>query len=150
MPADIVHPTLGTLAWNGKLNSWESQVDYYPDWAIDIRLVRRSDVEPTHKIDELLSRGVAMLEWARDSDSLCRETIADKMLDLHNDTWAADDAQGPMSRSTFCERIIPYSLTLGISGSGFFYWDDDDLFAGHWIELRFRKDLTISEVGLSG
>ena len=130
MPADIGHPTLGTLVWNGKLNCWESQVDFYPDWPIDIRLRRRSDMEPMHDIADLLSRGVDVLQWARNSDSLSRERIADKLLDLYNDTWAPEDVPGPMLRATFCERIMPCALVLNVNGSGSFYWDDDDLFAG--------------------
>jgi hypothetical protein len=55
-----------------------------------------------------------------------------------------------MQRAEFVERIAPNSLSRDLSGSGYFYWADDDMFAGHWIMLRFGKDYTISEVGLAG
>lgn len=98
----------------------------------------------------MLERGVDLLEWACRSEPPCRQGIADELLGLYNDTWAPEDAPSPMSRSTFCNRLTPSSLVLDIDGSGFFYWADDGLFGGHWIELRFRKDLTISKVVLAG
>jgi hypothetical protein len=73
-----------------------------------------------------------------------------RLLKPYNDTWAPEDAPAPLNRAEFVKRIAPDSLTRDIDGSGFFYWADDDMFAGHWIELRFRKDYTISEIGLAG
>ena len=63
---------------------------------------------------------------------------------------ALADAPAPMKRAEFIQRFAPSSLTRDIDGSGFLYWADDDMFAGHWIEVRFGKDFTISEVGLAG
>jgi hypothetical protein len=108
------------------------------------------DTDPTTNIDEFLRFGVEMLEWARRSEPACRERIADELLELYNDTWAPEDAPAPIKRAEFIKRIAPSSLVRDIDGSGFFYWADDDMFAGHSIELRFRKDYTISEIGLAG
>lgn len=150
MPGPFKHPLLGTLSWNADLHSWESAVDLHIGCPIDISLSRRSDVEPTKDFDELIQQGSAMLEWARCSESQIRQEIADELLELYNDTWAPEDARHQMTRTEFCDRITSNSLVLDIDGSGFFYWADDDLFAGHWIELRFNGDLTISEIGLAG
>lgn len=101
-------------------------------------------------IDELLQSSVEMLEWARRSEPACRERIADDLLELYNEDWIPEEASDPMTRAEFIERVEPNSLRRDIGGSGYFYWGDDDMFAGHWIELRFREDYTISEVGLAG
>lgn len=150
MAADINHPVLGRLTWADDLSCWEGKVELRAGCSIDLRITMRMDVEPTHNIDELLESAAEMLEWARRSESACRERIAGELLELYNDTWAPEDAPAPMSRSEFLQRITPTSLTRDVDGSGFFYWADDDMFAGHWIELRFRNDHTISEVGLAG
>jgi hypothetical protein len=150
MPADVKHPVLGTLTWNGDLDAWESKTDLHSGCPIDFRLTRRIDVEPTENVEGLLRRGVEVLEWARRSESLCRQRIAVELLGTYNDAWAPEDAPSPTSRATFCHRISPSSLVLDVDGRGFFYWADDDLFAGRWIELRFRQDLATSEVGLAG
>jgi len=150
MAADINHPVLGKLTWAADLSSWKGKVELRPGCPIDLTITVRMDFEPTHNIDELLRSGVEMLEWGRRSESACRERIADELLELYNDTWAPEDAPTPMKRVEFTQRITPNALTRDIDGSGFFYWADDDMFAGHLIELRFRKDYTISEVGLAG
>ena len=150
MAVDINHPVLGKLTWAADRSCWEGKVELRPGCPIDLGITTRLDREPTHKIDELLRSAVEMLEWARRSESTCRERIADKLFELYNDTWAPEEAPTPMKRPEFVQRITPNSLTRDINGSGFFYWADDDMFAGHWIELRFRKDYTISEVGLAG
>jgi hypothetical protein len=150
MPADIIHPVLGRLVWNGKLDSWESKIDLRPGCPIDVSLITLMDAEPTHNIDQLIQRGVDMLEWARNTESACRQRIADELLEDYNDTWAPEDAPALMSREEFMRRITPNSLVLDIGGSGYFYWGDDGLFLDHWIMVRFGKDWTITEVGLAG
>lgn len=150
MALAINHPVLGKLTWVADLSSWEAKVELRPGCPIEFGMVTRMDVEPTHNFDELVRSGVEMLEWARRSESECRERIADELLALYNDTWAPEDSPAPMKRAEFTKRIAPSALTLDINGSGFFYWTDDDMFAGHSIELRFRKDYTISVIGLAG
>jgi hypothetical protein len=150
MAADINHPVFGKLTWAADLSSWEAKVELGPGCPIDLRVTMRMDLEPTHNVDELLQSAVEMLEWARRSESVCRQRIADELLELYNDTWAPEDAPAPMRRPEFVRRITPSSLIRDIDGSGFFYWDDDGMLAGHWIELRFRNDYTISEVALAG
>jgi len=150
MAADIIHPILGKLTWAARLLCWEGEIEFRPGIPIAVSLSTRMDLEPTHNIDELLRSGVAMLEWARRSELACRDRIADELLELYNDTWAPEDATVPLKRAEFIERITPDALTRDIDGSGFFYWADDDLFAGHLIELRFDENYTITEVGLAG
>jgi hypothetical protein len=150
MTADIIQPTFGKLTWVDGLSGWEAKVDLRPGCPIELLLSARIDLGPTHNIDELLQSGAVMLEWARRSESACREGIADKLLELYHDTWAPDDATTSMSRAEFVARTKPESLTRDIDGSGFFYWGDDKIFSGHWIEVRFHTDYTISSVSLAG
>jgi hypothetical protein len=119
MAADINHPVLGKLTWAADLSSWETKVELRPGCLIDLRIRTRMDVEPTHNIDELLRSGVAMLEWAKHSESACRERIADELLELYNGTWAPEGAPAPMKRAEFVKRITPSSLSRDIDGSGF-------------------------------
>jgi hypothetical protein len=150
MPADIDHPVLGRLWWNPRLSTWETEVELHAGDSIDLSITTRMDMAPTDDLDALLNGGVAMLEWARRAERACRERIADELLELYNDTWAPEGEATPMSRAEFIKRIAPSSLVRDIDGSGFFYWADDDMFAGHRIELRFDANHVISEVGLAG
>ena len=92
-----------------------------------------------------------MLQWAQRNENVCRESIADELLEEYNEGWAPQGAKVPMSREEFLHRITPTSLHLDVNwSSGYFYWDDDDMFAGHSIEIRFGKDWNITEIGLAG
>lgn len=150
MPADVDHPILGKLSWNADLSTWETKVELSPTCRINLRISTEMDMSPTDNLDSLLEGGVEMLAWARRTESGCRERIADELLELSNHTWAPDDSTAPMNRAEFMKRLVPSSLVRDIDGSGFFYWADGDLFAGHWIEVRFNQNFAISEVGLAG
>src|SRR3954454_12015358 len=113
MASDINHPVLGKLTWGADLSCWEGKVELRPGYPMDLSITTRMDLEPTHNIDELLRSAIEMLEWARRSESLCRERIADELLELYNDTWAPEDAPVPMNRGEFVQRITPNSLTRG-------------------------------------
>ncbi len=149
MPSDIKHPVLGTLSWKSDLSVWETKIELRSGCPIDLRLSNLFDSAPTNNIDKLLQGGVDLLDWARRTESACRERIADELLELHNDTWIPEGTT-PMGRAEFIKRISPNGLVRDTDGSGYFYWADGDMFAGHWIEVRFGKDQTISQVGLAG
>jgi hypothetical protein len=150
MLEDINHPILGKLSWNADLSTWEAKLELRPGCPIDLRITTQMDLAPTDNLAELLNDSVAILEWARRTDCDCRARIADELLELYNDTWAPENATTPLSRAEFTNRLVPSSLVRDIDGSGFFYWADDNMFAGHWIEVRFDQDHVISEVGLAG
>jgi hypothetical protein len=150
MQSVIEHAVLGTLTWNGDLDTWESKIALRPGCPIDIRLTTLMGSSPTENLDVLLRGGVDMIRWARRTEFACRQRIADDLLESYNDTWAPEGEAGSMSRSEFTKRLTPESLVLDIDGSGFFYWCDGDLFAGHYIVIRFDTDWSISEVCLAG
>jgi hypothetical protein len=149
MPVDVIHPVLGTMSLNTETSNWETKVELRPGWTIDIRIPVQRDEAPMDGLEELLNGGAVMLAWARRTERACRERIADDLLETYNDIWAPEDATTPMIRAEMIDRVVPNSLVRDIDGSGFMYWDDD-LFAGHLIEVRFDSDLTITEVGLAG
>jgi hypothetical protein len=150
MPVDIDHPILGKLSWNTDLSTWETKTELRPTCPINLRISTQTDMAATDNLDSLLESGVGMLAWARETEHDCRERIADELLELYNDSWAPEDSTSPMNRAEFMKRLVPSSLVRDIDGSGFFYWLDGDLFAGHWIEVRFDEGYAISEIGLAG
>lgn len=150
MPGSINDPNLGTLTWNADLDTWESIVELRPGCRIKLALTTVMDVSRVKSTDKLQKRGAAMLDWARRMESDCRERIADELLDVYNESWRPTSATNRVTRAAFIKRITPKSLVLDIDGSGFFYWTANDLFEGHIIELRFRKDFKISTIALAG
>lgn len=61
---------------------------------------------------------------------------ADKLLKLYNETWL-DDEIGEVDRAGFIARLGNPSIHLYDElGAAVVYFDDGNLFAGHWIEVH--------------
>jgi hypothetical protein len=78
-----------------------------------------------------------------------RLATAEQLLVLYNDTWREEDAAVETAAS-FAARIVLASVTVHPEGGTFTLWfDDDDLFAGHSIEVCVAADGTV-DASLAG
>lgn len=144
MSKSLNHPILGKLTFNRDLDWWETKVTLQDELSIDLCI----SVDRPELTSQELDRAVEFLDWARKNESDCREWIADGLLDIYNDHWAEEE--DCLDRSGFIERIMPQSLILNEDGSGIWYYNDGDLFAGHTIELFIEVDKSLSEVSVAG
>jgi hypothetical protein len=144
-------PALGRLVHDNELNWWEGQVELRPNLRIDFRLSTRTGGGPDVGFDELVRQGVEYLEWARGAETAIRERIADELLGTYNDNWADEnDSTGKLTRDEFLGVICAYSVTLDARGESTWYYDDGDLFAGHWIQVRLGSDRCLFAIALAG
>ena len=145
-------PVLGQLVYDSSVDWWHAHVELRSGCLIDFDISADNLGGPQIDTDDLIRRGVEYLAWAREAEPTVREKIADDLLGCHNDNWSSpeEDGLGPMSRSQFLERVTPHGITLNTDGSADWYFDDGNLFAGHWIEVRVQPDRAITEVGLAG
>jgi hypothetical protein len=145
MSKSLNHPILGKLTFDGDLDWWGTKVKLQDELSIDLHIaVDRPKLTPQD-----LDRAVEFLDWARKNESDCREWVANGLLDIYNEHWAEEEDR--LDRSRFIERIVPQSLVLNNEdGSGVWYYDDGDLFAGHAIALFIEVDKSFSEVSLAG
>ena len=63
-----------------------------------------------------------------------RRFAAAKLLSLYNDTWRDDD-HGVLDAASFAERLTSPSLTVYEEGRTLVYFEDGDMFGGHYIEV---------------
>ena len=64
---------------------------------------------------------------------------ADQLLELYNETWL-DDAIGKIDRAGFIGRLSNPAIHLyDEPGLAVVYFDDGNLFAGHWIEVQLEN-----------
>jgi hypothetical protein len=146
------HPILGEVRWDEQLIWWQAEVELAPGCSVFLCLSAETGQAP----DVLFTAGVEYLEWARGAESRCRQQIADDLLDCYNDVWAntdpdnPDDGPRPMTRQEFVERIQPSAIHLHSDGSGMWYYEDQDLFAGHSIEVLVNTERVFSNAHLAG
>ena len=146
----VEHNVLGRLTYFNEYEWWETQVEFRPGCLVNFRLSTWTGSDPKVNVPDLFFRGVDYLEWARQAEPVCRQRVADKLLECYNDTWASEDEPAPMSCAEFVEKITLTSVVLHTDGGAYWYYADGDLFAGHWIEVRAGVNREFSHVGLAG
>ena len=131
----VDHPILGRLTYESTLERWSARVTLDSGCLVDFSMGAWTVGTPQLEQDELFSRGVDFLKWAREVESKCLQRIADDLLDCYNDDWRSENAP-PITRKEFIQRITPKSIVVNTDGSGFFYFSDGGMFGHHLIELR--------------
>ena len=72
-----------------------------------------------------------------------RSFAADALLELYNRTWWTDEI-GKLDRGGFMSRLTSPSVHLYDElGTALVYFDDGDMFAGHFIELSLEDGVPI-------
>lgn len=149
MNQTLDHPVLGRVTWNPESQYWEATVELRQDHWIEFCL-EPSDVQETD-IQALMNHAAEVLSQVRELEPQIRQKIADDLLDLYNNTWARDEdededeAPPQMSRAEFIQSITLESFTLAWDGSRSWWYNDNDLFAGHSIELWIDAGKSIAD-----
>ena len=77
-----------------------------------------------------------------------KEYSAYKLLELKNDSWLEEDEK-EVTEKEFKERMRFTGLHI-FSESATFYFDDDDLFWGHTIEVTANQKLEFTNADITG
>ncbi len=78
-----------------------------------------------------------------------RAFAADALLDLYNETWQTDE-MGVLDAAGFAQRLASPSIKLYDElGAAVVYFEDGDMFGGHWIEVVVQDGVPES-AGLAG
>jgi hypothetical protein len=151
------HPILGELRWDEQLRWWDAHVELAPGIPVAFCLSDDGGDQANADPDKLFAAGGEYLAWARAAEPRCRQRIADDLLDCYNDVWANTGPDNPdggpgllATRDEFIARIRPSAVHLHTDGSGAWYYDDGDLFAGHSIEVWVSADRVFSGAHLAG
>jgi len=138
-------PELGRLTLDRRFDSYATQrqangLDY--ELSVETR-DPEDDVEVARAIRDA-SRHVMSFERNLPAIS---DAIADEMLDDYNETWREEGP--PISRTAFMKNVRLSSFVVCLEGA-VAYFDDNDLFAGHAIEVRLSPDGEVEQISLAG
>jgi hypothetical protein len=132
----IVHPLLGSIAWNAQLDMWGTMVELQSGTTICLRI--EPDEQPD---DELFAMAYRFTEWLRHYEPTARVFVAEHLLESYNQGW--NDA-APITAQQFAEAITLESVLLYGDQSGMFIYNDNDLFYGHAIMVLIKSDRSFS------
>src|SRR5262249_32142795 len=133
----------GPLTWNERHRWYQAKVEFSPGHVIELSISaegidRDLAVEQAHEV----------FPRVQTQEPALRRAAADKLLALYNDHWreakrvepekfpksaGAGSAEKRIDADEFSRRIVLSSITIHPEGETDLWYDDGDLFAGHWI-----------------
>lgn len=130
-PLIYEHERFGTFVFDWHSNRWEAAVN----WAgQSVKLVIYGD-EISDPEDDFLQTAITL--W--DNQPVWNQRILDyaieDLLELKNDVWLDEDEM-PLSATEFISSMTLKSIIVGEEGEFDFWYNDGDLFLGHFIEVR--------------
>ena len=127
----------GEILWNGEEVSLSLEIDLDEEetWDTARRLARKFMAD--HE------------SW----DKSMREFAAKELTELANE-WQADDDEkknaDPITEELFAQRIALSELSLTYEGNFTAYFDDDDMFWGHTVEVCGSLEMGIERANIAG
>lgn len=89
------------------------------------------------------------LNWLGAHREKVEEAIADKLLELKNESWL-DENEKPVSKKAFMKRLTIESIEFYHDSSAQLWFDDGDLFWGHAVTIDLTENLELEDATLSG
>jgi hypothetical protein len=137
---------LQNLFWDEGSDWWRGRLDINSSLSIEVCI----SAEAT-EFAQVLERVGALCRIVREQELSYRESAADTLLSLHNDTWNEGAA---ISRAEFISRLELESLVVTsdreCGQETELLYDDDDLFWGHVILVSLNQDGHFADATIAG
>ncbi|MGL5062468.1 MAG: DUF2262 domain-containing protein [Microcoleus sp.] len=141
---DLVHPRLGKLRYSFENNCYEAQITFKQGQiSIDI------ETEDRDNIVSLLDRADRCVCQLVIYDENAKKYAARELLELKNQTWL-DENEEPLTMEKFKSCMILESLVISSEGDVQFYYNDGDLFWGHYILIAMDSSDLFVDADIPG
>ena len=149
-PVELNDEVLGKLTLNRELDWLEGEIPW-GDGHMNLSL--EIDTEDTETWDKVRAFARKLATDAARWDSELRRFAAKELTELAND-WQSSDEENEnapeLTEEDFMRRIQPESLVLSWDGNLVAYYDDDDLFFGHVIEISGTESEGLKYANIAG
>ncbi len=135
----ITDAIMGDLLWSDESNEWVGNVDL---GSVEAQFTLESNEK-----EEVSDQSRKTFNFLKSNELQVRETIAQKMLTLHNETW---NPETPVSKEEFIKKIKLEGISFAEDGKAELFYEDGDLFWGHSITTVIDSNGEISEPSLAG
>ena len=141
MQTSITDFYLGIIKYSEDLDCYEEKIQ-----------IENSDpIEFNFDVDD---NSTQMLEIARNIVKIVisknpefKQYIAEQLLNLYNDDWSEEET---IDKKEFANRITLESTTIYDDNSAEIYYQDGDLFAGHYIVIYLNPEGILNKPYLAG
>lgn len=149
-PVVIEDKVLGTLILNRELDMFETNLLWNGN-----EVLFMLEINPESKSSWSRARTAAKKLVAEQEtwDETMREFAAKELTALAND-WLAENGENkdvkPITEEAFAKRITLSEISITSGGSFTAYYDDDDMFLGHTVEIIGSLKKGIANAGIAG
>lgn len=143
-PVEFATEEFGELWLNGDLARFESETQWNQE-EVEISF----DAETLEQLQELLPTARTLWSDQTGWNQKIEDYAVGKLLDLKNDVWLQED-ETKVTAEQFKSRMILESINIESGGHFTFWYDDDDMFWCHMIEIRGSLKEGLTSAGLAG
>lgn len=144
-PVTLSHDKLGDFKLNRRFSWFEGNITWRQEKALVYLEVDTEEQETWHKALGNLS---FIVEYQDRFDKEWREFSAKELTELAND-WAEEETP-TITEEEFAKRLEISSITIYSNGNYTIYYNDDDLFYGHSIEIDGNIEKGIEYANMVG
>lgn len=149
-PVSIEDEVLGTLKLNRDFGLLDGEILWNGE---KVSLALEIDLDDEETWDTARSIAHKVMADRESRDRSMREFAAKKLTELANE-WQADDDEkenaDPITEEAFAQRITLSELSLTYEGDFTAYFDDDDMFWGHTVEVCGSLENGIESANIAG
>ena len=149
-PVVIQDEVLGKLTLDKDYDAFEGEIRWC---GIDVRLSLEVNAESKPSWTRVRSTAKKLLVDCETWDKAMREFAAKELTGLANE-WQADndekENEDPITEEAFAQRITLSELSLTYEGDFMAFFDDDDMFWGHTIEVYGSLEHGIEGANMAG
>lgn len=147
-PVILEDELLGTLELDKELDLLEGTIVWCDE---EVSLMLEIDPEDATTFDLTCTVAKKLVTEQKTWDKTLRTFAAKELTALAND-WQTEDNENaiPITEEIFAERISLSELSVSFDGSFTAYYDDDDMFWGHIIEMGGSVTEGIDDANIAG
>jgi len=149
-PVVIEDKVLGTLILNREFGIFETTLLWNGN---DVSFMLEVNPESKSSWSRVRTAAKKLVVEQETWDKTMREFAAKKLTALAND-WLAEDEENndakPITEEAFADRIALSEISITSGGSFTAYYNDDDMFWGHTIEIHGSLKKGIANANISG
>lgn len=149
-PVHIEDEVLGTLKLNRDFGLLDGEILWNGE---EVSLALEIDLDDEETWDTARSIAHKVMADRESWDKSMREFAAKKLTELANEWQANDDEKenaDPITEDAFAQRITLSELSLTYKGDFTAYFDDDDMFWGHTVEVCGSLENGIESANIAG
>ncbi len=140
-----IKDSLGEFKLDRKYNQFEGQIDWMGSME-NVSLEKDKDEDTANLALKTLHMLTSdPVKW----DRKLREYAAGELTELAND-WREEEETPVIKKEEFAERIGSPSFSIDKEGDFEAVYNDDDMFAGHWIVVYGTADGMLTDTGIEG